>query len=367
MVNADFFEITNSRINEAIDKGIKGLNDNIKNVAFTNQLRSSAGVFSVFKAHHNTQAISALLIGKDGNLVPFNIFKKEALKVSNKHLKSWLRTEYNTAIRRATVGANFQQYIEDKDLYPNLRWTPSRSETPRNSHEQLYGLVLPVEDPFWIDNFPGNLWNCKCGFEQTTTSTGTAPKSKFKVPNGLDGNPAFTGDIIAKSHPYFKGVDNKGSVIQEFEKYKLNYPYEKTPNYISKNGGEIFVHRYADPVDIVENYNVAKLMIDKFKLDLKIRPHCNDIITGLGDTKRKNPEYLINGLVADLKKVEGKNISNNIKKAKSQGNEIVVLWIKNDLSIQRIIEKLNGNFNARLNGNPFKEIYIIKDNEIVKY
>jgi hypothetical protein len=206
LVNADFFEITNTRINEAIDKGVKDLGDNIKDVAFTNQLRSSAGVFSVFKAHHNTKAISALLIDKDGNLVDFNTFKKEALKISNKHLKSWLRTEYNTAIRRATVGANFQQYIKDIDLYPNLRWTPSRSESPRNSHEKLYGLVLPVRDPFWVDNFPGNLWNCKCGFEQTTAKAGKAPKSIYKIPNGLDGNPAITGDIIAKSHPYFKGV-----------------------------------------------------------------------------------------------------------------------------------------------------------------
>ncbi len=367
MVNADLFEITNSRINTAIDKGVNSLDDNIKNIAFTNQLRSSAGVFSVFKGHHNTQAISALLIGKDGNLVPFNVFKTEALKVSNKHLKSWLRTEYNTAIRRATVGANFQQYLEDIDLYPNLRWTPSRSETPRNLHEQLYGLVLPVNAPFWVDNFPGNLWNCKCGLEQTTASAGTAPKSKIEVPSGLDGNPAFTGDIIAKSHPYFKGVDNKGSVSQEFEKFKLSFPFHKKPNYVSKNGGKVFVHRYADPVDVVENFDVAKLMLDKFKLDLKIRPHCNNIITGLGDTKRKNPGYLINGLVADLKKIEGNNISNTIGKAKKQGNEVVVFYIKNDLSVQRIIEKLNGNFNARTNGNPFKEIYIIKDNEVVKY
>ncbi len=211
MVNTDLFEITNSRINQAIDKGVKGLGDNIKDVAFTNQLRSSAGVFSVFKAHHNTKAITALLVGKDGSLVDFNTFKTEALKVSNKHLKSWLRTEYNTAVRRATVGANFQQYLEDQDLYPNLRWRPSRSETPRNSHERFYGLVLPVNDPFWVDNFPGNLWNCKCGFEQTTAEAGTVPKGENTIPNGLDGNPAFTGDIISKSHPYFKGVEDTDS------------------------------------------------------------------------------------------------------------------------------------------------------------
>ena len=165
-------------------------------------------MFSAFKVHHQHKAIAALLLDEKGNTIPFAQFKKAALKISDHQNKSWLKTEYNTAKRRAAIGAKFTKFKETAHLYPNLKWTPSRSNNPDGNHQQLWGITLPVEHPFWASNFPGNRWNCKCGIQRTkaaTTGSDDVPTTE-NPPKGLDGNPAFTKEIIAKSHPVFKGL-----------------------------------------------------------------------------------------------------------------------------------------------------------------
>jgi len=165
-------------------------------------------VFSAFKVHHQTKAMQSLLLDKKGNVVPFSKFKKEALKISDHQNKNWLRTEYNTAKRRAAIGAKFTKFKATAHLYPNIKWTPSRSKKPSDNHRDYWGTILPIDHPFWSSNFPGNRWNCKCNIQRTkapVTGSDSIPKTTTP-PKGLDGNPAFTGQIIAKSHPVFKGL-----------------------------------------------------------------------------------------------------------------------------------------------------------------
>ena len=50
---------------------------------------------------------------------------------------------------------------------PNIKWLPSRSVNRREEHEQFYNRIWPKDDPFWDHNQPGNLWNCKCDWQQT--------------------------------------------------------------------------------------------------------------------------------------------------------------------------------------------------------
>src|SRR5574344_1506027 len=42
----------------------------------------------------------------------------------------WLRTEYDTAILRARQAANWQQFLREADVLPNLKWIPSTSPNP---------------------------------------------------------------------------------------------------------------------------------------------------------------------------------------------------------------------------------------------
>ena len=72
----------------------------------------------------------------------------------------------------------------------------------------FYGLVLPLHHPFWRENFPGDLWGCKCDVEATDAPRtpeadipATMPQSR--AAKGLDKNPAHTGEIFTASHPYY--------------------------------------------------------------------------------------------------------------------------------------------------------------------
>ncbi|NLN95856.1 MAG: head morphogenesis protein, partial [Bacteroidales bacterium] len=37
---------------------------------------------------------------------------------------------------------------------------------PRNDHQRLYGVVKPVDDPFWDTWLPPSDWGCRCSVKQ---------------------------------------------------------------------------------------------------------------------------------------------------------------------------------------------------------
>lgn len=126
--------------------------------------------------------------------------------------------EYNTATARARTAKQWTDFNADpiaNELYPNLRWIRTRSANPRELHLRFAGLVLPKNDPFWLQNQPGNLWNCKCDWEETDDPTNTNDLTPDELDeyrsdgggihaNGLDGNPAETGEIFSDQCTYFK-------------------------------------------------------------------------------------------------------------------------------------------------------------------
>ena len=362
VLNEDLFKFTHKSLDNAINKGTLNLEVNAENIAFIGKLKTSAGVFSAFKNHHQTQAIVDLLTDKDGKLVPFSKFKKEALLISNKYNKNWLKTEYNTAVRRATTGANFQKFRATADVYPNLKWTSSRAETPREVHKKYYGLILPIEDSFWVENFPGDEWNCKCGLARTKAAAGKRPTSLTKSPKGLDGNPAFTGETFSGSHPMFKGLSKKetSELKAEHEKLKTKIPYGDV-NYTSKNGSSVNVHPYADVNDLEVNFYSAKLIVDQLeKTKIKIAPHVE--IQNV-----KNPEFIINGKISDLKRQDGNQVYSNINSAIKQGCEVIVYKLGDVPKIQtaqRLYERVNGSLMKR-EKHPIKKLIIIDKDEVV--
>jgi len=74
---------------------------------------------------------------------------------------------------------------------------------------------LPIDDPFWQENQPGNLYNCKCDWQTTDKEVSVTPAKSVKPSPGLEGNPATTREIFTDKHPYFNKVKNPEAV----EKY----------------------------------------------------------------------------------------------------------------------------------------------------
>jgi hypothetical protein len=79
-----------------------------------------------------------------------------------------LRTIYNTNVRMSMASGHWARIQRQKDIYPYLRYLPSTSEHKRPLHKTWYGILLPVDHPFWQTHFPPNGWGCKCHFEQVS-------------------------------------------------------------------------------------------------------------------------------------------------------------------------------------------------------
>lgn len=88
----------------------------------------------------------------------------EAIIVNNRRL----RTIYNTNVRMSMATGHWARIQRQKDVSPYLRYLPSTSEHKRLLHKSWYGILLPVDHPFWQTHFPPNGWGCKCQFEQVT-------------------------------------------------------------------------------------------------------------------------------------------------------------------------------------------------------
>lgn len=79
-----------------------------------------------------------------------------------------LRTIFDTNTRMSLAAGHWQRIQRQKKQFPYLRYLPSTSERKRPLHIEWYGVILPVDHPWWQTHFPPNGWGCKCHFEQVS-------------------------------------------------------------------------------------------------------------------------------------------------------------------------------------------------------
>lgn len=195
-------------MNEAAVEGISQSRAgyNPKDEDFYNALRHSNEVFSTFKVHTFGVEMASKLFDNKGNLRSFDEWTKATMGIASHQVGSWLETEYNTAIIRAHQAADWQEFVRNKDIFPNLRWLMTTSPEPEDTHKHYWmtGLTLPIDDPFWNKHYPGDRWNCKCSLEATADPIVRPADIKEEKPQrGLDTNPGKTGELFSSTHPYF--------------------------------------------------------------------------------------------------------------------------------------------------------------------
>lgn len=187
-------------------------------------------MFAAHKTHRQQNDLHALLVDESGHLKSWEQFSKDAQPIVGDYNRRWLRTEYDTCVIRARMAARFLEFQRDADLYPNLKWLESTSVEKREIHKALYGLILPINHPFWLKEFPGDLWECKCGITNTDEEPngddyGIGSYRFPALPPGLDGNPAVTGKIYSDSNNYqangYPGADK--AAVAFLHKYLLHY------------------------------------------------------------------------------------------------------------------------------------------------
>ena len=192
---------------------------------FRNALRHNNAVFAAFKTHRLQNDVARQLTDSNGNLKTFEQWKNDVHSITSHQCDRWLRTESDTAVLRARQAANWQQFIREADVLPNLKWIPSTSPNPGKDHRPFWNTVLPIAHDFWNHHRPGDRWNCKCDLRSTDEPVTTVPDGSAvgsQPQPGLDTNPGIDAKLFADSHPYIANAypgaqEAVEKAVKEFE------------------------------------------------------------------------------------------------------------------------------------------------------
>lgn len=215
-IDPDLFNQTATAINTAVDDAFGGTKMGDPNHIFIEQLKKSNDVFAAFKAHAEQNELAAELVDPDtGNLRSFGDFRKVVQPIIGSYNDTWLQTEYKAAVKSARTAEQFISYEDDEDIYPNLRWVPSRAVNPREAHIPYYNQIRRLHDAWWKTHYPGAVWGCQCDIENTDqppTHIGDVPVSPLAAIGGtkdnttsspgLSINPVESRSIFSSDHPY---------------------------------------------------------------------------------------------------------------------------------------------------------------------
>lgn len=355
-------------LNEATVSGLLQSSAPTHRDSFLAALRHSNEVFAAFKVHSMSERMAARLLNPDGTLKPFRQWADDVKNISSHYVGAWLRTEYDTALIRAHNAADWQQFIRDADVMPNLRWMPTTSPMPESSHRAFWErkLTLPVSDPFWNEHHPGDRWNCKCSLEQTDDPPTPELKAEFagEAPQpGLTNNPGKDGHTFSQDHPYFPkscascGFYKKASIKNRLLPAFLNIRAKDCYNcpYINgcisrmssdgfklehnfKNGGKLYVHPNIDK-DKADYKDMKRICLQLAKMGHEVRMtprlHCKSeeykqIYGSLIGTKyeKKCPDFSVDGVFYEyegfVKPWNKKKVGHMLSHGLQQSSRVVI-------------------------------------------
>ncbi len=321
------------------------------------QLRYNTQVFAAFKNHHNVNELAKALLDDKGNVRSFSQFKNQAGLINKKYNKNWIRTEHNQAIQSGRNAERWQKLEATKDIFPNAIYKAVNDGNTSQICQDLNGGIWAIDDPVLDTIAPSNHWGCRSFLQKTRQSvsekeTGEDIRKEFKTNVGKSGNP------FSDKHPYYKlqeafkkegdrvfGLDRILSIsptdlARNLKLWESLDPKDYKKTSYPESGGFTAVHKLADKSDLKDNLATAKIMA-KNGYAVEIRKHIED--------GTPNPEFLINGVLSDLKTPKKPySLDSRLQKAvKKQGLNNVVYKIKGSPTIEEINNGLKRGFTNR--------------------
>ena len=354
------------------------------------RLKESNYVFSGIKTFHELKETFPSLLDEDGNRKPFERFLNDVQKVHKTYNVQYLRTEYNFAHASALMAARWKKFEEDGDKYL-LQYRTMYDKRVRRTHRMMHNITLPITSPFWDKYFPPNGWNCRCTVVQVRKgkypvsdeteamnlgSQATAGKYQemfmFNPGKRMTCFPAYNGYTIRKCNRCSKRPDKMqlAADIPDNELCKACRIVQgmKENGYIKDKeyGDRLLISKIADKSELDDNIRAAKALLRSFpEMEMAIRGH-------ILKHNVSNPEYLINGLVADRKGIESeKGIASGFNKAMKQGCKIVVVDLDMHpekfpiLRTRKLSSEIN-NRHADFEEGKIKECYVIFKGKAVR-
>lgn len=295
-------------------------------------------------------------------------FIAQAKRLVQTHNETWLTTELRFCNSSVTAARDYQTYLDDEDIYPNLKCRTMEDSDVRDSHAINDGIVKPVRE--WTSMPPFD-HGCRCWLEQTTDQ----PTSGRKLQGvKFHNNPHSSGEIFTQEQSYFKAIpDAKRGIIRDnTEQMKAFAPYNHT---IKAGENTVFVNDFADLSDVSSSVLAAEKVAKALEQDVYIRPH----IQNSDKTAIKNPEIGLGkpNNLADLKTLnsaKSQSTRSFIKTAVYSANKQQCSTVILDLSgapesnvISLAARKLRGDLSDKSNMNRgIKQVIIIKDELVLK-
>lgn len=342
--NKQLFHSVYQPLKEGVKEGFGQVTTKIEygtpNFEMLKNLQHNTGVFAMFKNHAMVKEIAGQLKDKDGNLKPFQQFKTDAKQIDSTYRDSWLKTEYDTAVRASRMAAQWERIQSTKHLYPCLEYVHTKAANPRIDHLDYVGIIRPVDDPFWSTNYPPNGWKCQCSVAQSDKQATDIPDGLPEVPPDFRFNSGKLGQVYSiKDSNYIKSVSAaEMPKLIKTAKTEVNRDIVKDLQYQNlykpSNGrGSVDAHPMAfKNSDFNDVLSAARTLANSGKT-VKILPDVSDpeLRTQLLPTDNikpgKNPDYLVGKDVFDLKTVKAdstRSIKSKLEDANKQCNNVVI-------------------------------------------
>ena len=278
--------------------------------------------------------------------------------------RNYLRAEYNYAEASAEMAARWEDFEEDGDDY-FLQYRTAGDDHVRPEHAALHGVTLPMSDSFWDEYYPPNGWNCRRTVVQVLKDKYPATpwdeayargrqalakdkKGMFRFNSGKQGKtfPDYNPYTLSKCNNcsrklnLAKGIPDN-DLCEGCLKIRAHCLSERRYNPDTEYGERLLVSVQADTKDLDHNIQTARAVLAAFpESSMTIRPHFRD--------GRKNPEYTIDGIIADRKGIEGyKGITTGFRSGFEQGCKAVIFDLdqhmgERPLPTRKLARKLYG-------------------------
>lgn len=324
------------------------LNRNIERLEMSDLMRQrltrSNYIFSGLKTFHELNEAFPSLLDENGNKKTFERFLNDVRKIDETYNSNYLRAEYNFVQASAEMAAKWEKFMEDGDHY-YLQYRTQHDDKVRPEHASLDRVTLPPSDSFWESYYPPNGWNCRCTVVQVlkrkyeptphdeAMSLGeealqTDKKGIFRFNSGKEQKtfPDYNPYTIKRCRDcdIAKGKLNLGFVPENelCAACKLVHKCQDLKGCVPDEiyGNRLLISKQADQSEIVPNTRAARALVSSFPdMTMQIR---KDVV----GFQVKNPEYLINGMIADRKGILSPNgVASGFNKAIKQGCSAVVI------------------------------------------
>jgi hypothetical protein len=320
------------------------------------------------KAYRVTADLDRLRADENGVVRSWKEYKplaEKVIKTYNRHQVA----EYNTFVARARSAQQFERFRERAHNLPNITWLLTVSLVPRELHLSFVGLTLPVEHPFWIENQPGNLYNCKCSWRQTADPVSEFLPVTVPAARGLEGNPAVTGKIVTDRHPYYTDVPAhvpaNGTLMAPDDIAYLKRKYGDVDFLVHYNALDEFsqINETFVPVLIGAGYRDFKFLptkVERSEVELRKRYFEKYWNTGKNADVLAGEEYIELKVTSDAGRNTRRNIINNIGESARKAETAVIKLQRNipERELRQIAEQ-------RFNTLPGLQRLIFEVNEII--